>query len=93
MNEYPLGKTIRFRQRYEDPLTGLPYDPTTVTVKFRKPSSTTAEAAATKIEDGLYEVLYLPDSVGDWAGKWVAVGVINDTSLDFAFRVLRSAIP
>lgn len=77
----PLGSQVRLTGTFTNLLTGLPADPTTVTLYVEQPGAATVTPYTTlngvvKDSVGVYHYDLLLNLSGTWWWAWVGVGAI-----------------
>lgn len=89
---YQLGQPVRIRGDFVSRATGLPTDPTTVTVKVYAPSGAVTTPTAVNdaaVVGGWYYDLTV-DETGTWADQWTGTGDVQAVSPDGTFEVIGS---
>ena len=80
INHYFEGQVIKLSATFT--ASGIPTDPTTITLKIKKPDKTTATytdalGQITKDGDGLYSKKATLDQPGLWFYRWIGTGAVE----------------
>ena len=83
---YQVGDSVTLQATFSS-LTGVPTDPTTVSVKVLDPSGTTntytfAGGAVTKSATGIYQYVLSITMAGRYTYKWFGTGTVAAASPD-----------
>lgn len=102
---FPFGSLIRLTAAFTDPLTvdpvtleEAPIDPTTITVKIKKPDATVVtKVYGTDIDVildsvGHYHIDIDADAAGPWVFGWFGTGT-GQAANEHGFKVLPTAFP
>lgn len=88
-NEYTRGQQAKLTGTYKD-ASGNAADPTTATVRVRKPDGSTSAATPTHDGLGAYSYIVTLDMAGVWAYRFEGTGAVA-TAGERTLIVLRSA--
>jgi len=86
MISFDVGDTVRLRARFTDE-SGNPVDPSSVSLRVRRPNGETITPAVTRESAGNYRADVVVDMPGVWHYRWEASGGAEEG----AFFVRQSA--
>lgn len=87
---YPSGSAVLLMQRYTDPSTGDPADPTSVALRTKNPAGVIVTQTVANPEVGTYTCEFIVDFAGRWVYEWRSTGGNSATAGEF--NVLPSPI-
>ena len=94
MNTYQLDTEIQIFNQFETE-TGIPMDPTAVTLFVKTPDGVVTTYTGSQLTQGgvgLYTLDILVDQVGPWIYNWQGTGMVEITTGDVYFLVAQSAV-
>lgn len=90
---FPIDTTLQLTGTFIASLTGVPTDPTNVSLYLTPPSQPqqvlTLSSGIVRVSVGVYSYTFIPTASGLWQGTWQGTGFIAATR-DFAFNVQSS---
>ena len=90
---FPIDTTLQLTGTFIASLTGVPTDPTNISLFLTPPSQpqqvVTTSSGIVRVSAGVYTYTLIPNASGLWLGTWQGTGFIAATR-DFAFNVQSS---
>lgn len=90
LRTFPLGDEIQVTATFTSRATGVPSNPTTVTLRLRNPAGVESDiAAVTNPRLGYYMATFVPDMPGTWHLRWKGTGLV-EAAIENQFEVRPS---
>lgn len=77
--EWDIGTAVTVSETFNN-LAGNPANPSTVTLRIRKPDGTVLTPTPTSAVTGIWTSIVVPDQAGIWEVGWAGTGTVTKTS-------------